>query len=65
MSLKYTVTVTDREDDHWIVEHFQYRTFVDAVNKLDNLTATYAVGLFQGTHHAELIINIDAPLPGA
>ena len=61
--IKHTVIVTDREDGHRIVEHSQWATFVDAVTKLNNLRTEYAVGLFKGTHHAELIINCDAIEP--
>ena len=64
MSVKFTIVVTDRNDNHHIVAHHQYLTFTDAVNKLDSLRATYAIGLATGSHHAELIINCDAPVPG-
>ena len=57
--LKYSVIITERETHH-MCEIQQYHTFTDAVNKLDNHRATYAVGLARGTHHAELVINCDA-----
>lgn len=61
--IKFSIIVQDRSDNHRVVADHQYATFTDAVNKLDSLTATYALGLYQGTHHAMLIVNSDAPDP--
>ena len=62
--LKFSIIVQDRSDDYHVVADHQYATFTDAVNKLDSLRATFALGLARGTHHAMLIINCDAPAPG-